>query len=118
MSALLEEALAKITAQQPKGRTPVWMCGEQLKDILRQEPELVELVSRDLEQEAMSIVHCEKKIRAFADAHKTGNFSCVSLAEAERIIREFYGLHGGAVSAPPVPEMRGGAGIIDLSDFM
>ena len=85
-------ALEKISAQQPKERTPVWMVGEQLKDILRAEPSLAELVAQDLDVKEMSIAECEKKIKAFADQHKTGSFSCVIPSEAERIIREFYGL--------------------------
>lgn len=105
--------LGKITAQQLGERTPVWMVGEQLKDMLRAEPHLAELVARDLDIVEMSLAECEKKIRAFADAHKTGGFSCVIPSEAERIIREFYGLPtpGGAASA------RGGDNLIRLEDF-
>ena len=40
----------------------------------------------------MSITEAEKKIKAYADAHKTGSFACVTPAEADRILREFYGL--------------------------
>ena len=40
----LELALEKIAAQQPKERTSVWMVGEQLKDMLRAEPHLEELI--------------------------------------------------------------------------
>ena len=81
----------KIRAQQPEQRTPVWMVGEQLADIIRHDP-AQEIVSRDLDEKGMSLADCEKKIKAFADAHKTGNFACVIPAEAEKIIREFYGI--------------------------
>lgn len=107
---MLDEAIMKISAQQPKERTAVWMVGEQLKDILRQEPHLAEIVLQDLEREAMSIAKCEKKIKEFADKNKTGNFSCVVPAEADRIIREFYGLTGVQ------PESKGIA--LDLADFL
>lgn len=103
----------KISEQQPKERTAVWMVGEQLKDIIRGEPHLQRIVLQDLENESMSIANCEKKIKAFADKHKTGNFSCVTPAEADRIIREFYGLSGGHTSLPP----SGGSKVIDLSAF-
>lgn len=108
----LQTALDKITAQQPKERTPVWMVGEQLKDMLRAEPELAEIVAQDLDVKEMALAECEKKIKAFADKHKTGNFACVIPAEAERIIREFYGLpEAGQASVPA-------AGVdIDLEDF-
>ena len=55
VSEILKRAMAKIEKQQPKERTAVWMVGEQLKDILRREPHLAELVEQDLEQEALSL---------------------------------------------------------------
>lgn len=92
--SILNEAIAKITAQQPKERTAVWMVGEQLKDMLRAEPELAELVAQDLEVAAMSLVNCEKKIKEFSDKNKpkSANCFCVPPVESDRIIREFYGL--------------------------
>lgn len=98
---LLETALKKITAQQPEQRTPVWMVGEQLKDMLRAEPQLAEIVSQDLDVKEMSLAACENKIKEYADKHKMGNFSCVIPSEAERIIRDFYGLPApGEIPAP------------------
>lgn len=110
----LQDALDKITAQQPKERTPVWMVGEQLKDLLRAEPHLAEIVAQDLDVKEMSLAECEKKIKAFADGHKTGNFACVVPAEAERIIREFYGLPAPGEAAGPEPA---GDNLIRLEDF-
>lgn len=110
----LQSALDKITAQQPRERTPVWMVGEQLKDMLRAEPHLAELVEQDLDVKEMSLAACEKKIKAFADGHKTGNFSCVTPVEAERIIREFYGLPARGEAAEPAPA---GDNLIRLEDF-
>ena len=112
MNEVLNKAIEAIEKQQPKERTAVWMVGEQLKDILRNEPGLAEMVLQDLENESQSIKACEKKIREYADKHKTGNFACVIPAEAERIIREFYGLHAEAAAVPkPAGE------VIDLSAF-
>lgn len=117
----LSNAIAKIEKQQPKERTAVWMVGEQLKDILRHEPHLAELVEQDLEQEALSLANCEKQIKAYADKHKTGNFACVIPSEAERIIREFYGLVREDVKEPVEPQKSEQApksgGMIDLADF-
>ena len=87
------DVFEKIRAQQPTERTAVWMVGEQLADIIRHDLAAQETVSRDLDAEGMTLADCEKKIKAFADAHKTGIFSCVIPSEAERIIREFYGLN-------------------------
>lgn len=117
MSGFYEQAIEKITAQQPKERGPVWMVGEQLKDMLRTEPELSELIFQDLDVEALSLTNCEKKIKAYADGHKTGGFSCVIPSEAERIIREFYGLaeHGVHLTASLTTEAQGKT--INLADF-
>lgn len=108
----LQAALEKITAQQPKERTAVWMVGEQLKDMLRAEPHLAELVAQDLDVKELSLAECEKKIKAFADAHKTGGFACVIPSEAERIIRAFYCLPQRGEAAEPA-----GDNLIRLEDF-
>lgn len=86
-------AIEKIEAQQ-KGRegTAPWMVGEQLKDMLRNEPWLEDLLDKDLDVKEMSLAAAEKKIKAYADGHKSGNFACVTPAVAEGILREFYGL--------------------------
>lgn len=120
--SILEKALLAIEAQQPKQRNAVWMVGEQLKDMLRAEPELAEIVEQDLSVAAMSLAECEKKIKAYADKHKTGNFACVIPSEAERIIREFYGLPARgesqtAVPAAPEPVPPVSDGLIDLSAY-
>lgn len=98
------EAIKAIETQQAavKDRSPQWMVGEQLKDICRREPRSAELLVQDLKVADMSITAAEKKIKAYADKHKTGNFACVTLSEADRILREFYGLP--EMGAAPVPE--------------
>ena len=114
-------AVGKIERQQAKekGRTAAWMVGEQLKDMARREPESAELLDKDLDIPEMSIQHAEKKIKAYADAHKTGSFACVTPVEAERILREFYGLTARAEQSPtPTGDNGGNAGIIDLGAFL
>lgn len=60
----------------------------------------------------MTLEDCEKKINAWADAHKKGNKVCVPPNVADRIIREFYGITE-IRDEPPKP-----AGLaIDLSKF-
>lgn len=114
MSQWLDEAIKKIEEQQPKERTAVWMVGEQLKDMLRYEPHLAELVVQDLEG-GKKLADCEKNIKAFANKHKSSDFSCVTPVEAERIIREFFGLpERGAMS-----DQKGSSGkVLDLADFL
>lgn len=117
---MLGSALRRIEAQQ-KGKedTAPWMVGEQLKDLLRAEPELAELVDRDLDGPGMGLADCEKKIKEYADKHRSGNFACVTPARAEEIIRTFYGLpkkgeRAGERAGAPVAGSR----IIDLADFL
>lgn len=71
----LNTVLDKITAQQSqykKGSAP-WCVGEQLKDILRVQPDAAELVAQDLEQKGMGLADCEKQIAAFAKSNSQGN---------------------------------------------
>lgn len=93
MNDYLEEAKRAITALQGKERSAVWMVGEQLKDMIRDRPDWAELVAKDLKVKEMDLAACEKKIKAYADKHKTGNFACVTPAESEEIICKFYGLN-------------------------
>ena len=108
------EAIRMLREQQSqvKEGSPQWMVAEQLMDICRAEPESAELIAQDLGVEAMSITEAEKKLKAYADSHKTGNFSCITPAEADRILREFYGLPFPSGST----EWGGGLGL-DLADF-
>lgn len=74
------EAIRMLREQQSqvKEGSPQWMVAEQLMDICRAEPESAELIAQDLGVEAMSITEAEKKLKAYADSHKTGNFSCIN----------------------------------------
>lgn len=111
---MVHEAMDKLRAQQSKvkERSAPWMVAEQLMDICRREPESAALIAQDLDNPEMGIVQAEQKIKAFADAHKTGNFSCVSPAEAEDILRKFYGL-----PKPGAEQNPRAAVSVDLADF-
>lgn len=110
---MLEKTIAKIEAQQKEldEFSPVYQVGEQLKDILRDDPAQAGIVFEDLENPDMSIAKAERKIKEFADKHKKGGASCVPPRIADKIIREFYGLADGK-AAPKT------GGLIDLADFM
>ena len=107
-------AIQMLLEQQSKvkERAAPWMVAHQLMGICRREPASAEIIAQDLENESMSIVEAEKKIKAFADQHKTGNFACVTPEDAENILREFYGL-------PKSGEEKSGGGVIlNLADFL
>ena len=108
-------AIEAIAGQQAglKKRSAPWMVGEQLKDILRREPGVAQLIAQDLTVGGLTLDGAEKKIKAFADKHKTGNFACVTPAEAETIIREYFGMPDAREEAPD----ETGKGGIDLADF-
>lgn len=114
----VELAIQRLREQQSrvKERSPQWMVAQQLMDLVRAEPQCAEILAQDLEVEAMSITEAEKKIKAFADSHKTGGFSCVTPAESDRILREFYGLPPRPAGARDGLEPAGGLGL-DLADF-
>lgn len=104
MNTNLQTVLNKINEQQKplqQGSAP-WYVGEQLKDILRAQPEAAGLVSADLDQAGMGLADCEKKIAAFAQAHRQGSVGFCGPADSDRIIREFYGLPERGESPVPV----------------
>lgn len=111
-----EEAMAAIEAQQPKERGPVWMVGEQLKDMLRAEPALADLLLKDLSGGGMTLADAEKKIAEQARKNKVGNCGCVTPAEAEDILRRFYGLPPRGQAMALKSAARGV--VIDLADFL
>ena len=76
------------------------------------EPRSAELIAQDLTAGGMSLREAEKRIKAYADKHKTGNFACVTPAEAEKIIREYFGL-----TEIPQKEAAAGGKVINLADF-
>lgn len=114
----MSEAVRKLREQQSKvkARSPQWMVAEQLIDICEHEPESAELIAKDLDVKELSITEAEKKIKAFADAHKTGSFACVTPTEAEEILRKFYGLPERGAEQEDEPETDGK--VIDLMDFL
>lgn len=103
--------------QQQKGMegTAVWMVGEQLKDICRREPDCESILAEDLQNPDMSLAKAERKIEAYARAHKKGKEGCCPPQEAEKILREFYGLPG-AGEAPAASPAQGK--ILSLADLM
>lgn len=122
MTAEQTAALAAIAAQQPKERSAIWMVGEQLKDMVRAEPGIAALLLADLAGKGMGLADAEQQIAAAARKNKVGNCGVVTPAEAEDILRSFYGLPPrGAEPEPerdeakfaPPPE-----GMLDLSAFL
>lgn len=101
---MINTVIKQIERQQAgKENTAPYYVGEQLKDIIRNNPQAAEIVGQDLKIKEMSIVECEKKIKAYADKHKKNNFACVTPQQAEKIICEFYGIQ---ITAPVAEKIK------------
>lgn len=117
-------AIEKIRAQQAQVTegSAAWVVGEQLAEFCAAEPESERLLDADLDNKGMGLKEAEKKIKAWADGHKTGNFAYVSPQKAEEILREFYGLP--KQEKPPAAQAVQGSAAeqggkpVSLLDFM
>ena len=117
---MLNKVIEKISEQQ-KGfkNAPAFYVGEHLKDILKRCSEACcEIVLQDLDVKEMSISHCEKKIKEYADKHKKGNVAFVPPNIAEDIICKFYGIEVGSSEQATVQPAKEADSYIDLSDFI
>lgn len=112
----MENVIGLIEAQQKKEveLSAPWMVGEQLKEMAREHPAWAELIAQDLEHGGHTLKEAEKRIKAWADKNKTGNFACVTPARAEQILRKYFGLpEAGAAAPAPSPA----ADAVRLEDF-
>ena len=121
MNEKFNELLEKISQQQEGNEnTDIFMVGEQIKDICRNNEKATELVLADLNVYEMSIEKCAAEIKKEADRlHKENKGSCICIPPnvAEGIIRHFYGIpdEGTSSSVSQRPEKT--ADIINLEDF-
>lgn len=114
--SVIQDAIAAIEGQQPKEHSAAWMVGEQLKDMVRGDATAAELLLTDLTQnKEMTLAAAEKKIAEQAKKNRVGNCGCVTPAEAEDILREFFGLPGRSETAAPKAVERK---VVDLADFL
>ena len=109
----------KIAQQQGTDEfSPVYMVGEQMKDILHGHPDWEEIVEKDLDVAEMSLAKAEQQIHQWADKNRKGkNSVCVPPRVAEDILRKFYGLPERETIAGQTPPKVVAAEIIDLDDF-
>lgn len=115
MSEKYDALCAEISAQQKgKADKPEFFVGEQLKDIARESDFTADLILQDLKN-GMTIEKAHAKIKAHADAHKHGNFSIVSPAKADEILREYYGL---PKSEEAPAQKKEDTDLIDVADFL
>lgn len=118
-------AIAEIERQAEAGISKnAQTCARQLANIVRSTPGAGELVLQDLQGDGMGVVDCEKKISDFARKHQG-----ILPEEADKIIREFYGLPEGgpavgtpALSVEPAPQPKPAAqqsgNFVNLADLL
>lgn len=102
--------IGELQAGMKKG-SHAWCIGEQLKEICRREPESSRLVEQDLENKEMGLEACARKFEEWAAKNREGNRACITQWQAEKLIREFYGL-----PEPAAEETR--SRLVDLLDYL
>ena len=124
MSEKFNELLEKISEQQKgKENTDIFMVGEQIKDICRNNEKATELVVSDLDVPEMSLERCAAEIKKEADRlHKEKKGSCICIPPdvAEGIIRKFYGVPEDSVRSEvgSLKSENDSDNIIRLEDFI
>lgn len=98
---MLSPTLLALIEEQQKGHEnePLFMVGEQLKEIAEREPVSAELLEKDLAVEGMGLAGAAAALQKYSDEHHgKAKCFCITPKVAEGILREFYGL--------PVPEAK------------
>ncbi len=113
------EKLIDIIENQQKGHEsePIFMIGEQLKDIASREPASAEILEQDLAVENMGLAAAAGALKKYADDnHGKNQCFCITPNVAEKILREFYSLPNPAeaVKTAETPSNS----YIDLSSFL
>lgn len=107
-----------ITAQQ-KGHEnePLFMIGEQLKEIAEREPNVADILEKDLETTGMKLSDAAARLKKYSDEHHgKATCFCISPKVAEGILREFYGLPNGEERKAEEPQPA--TNFIDLGAFL
>lgn len=112
--------LHEIIVSQQAGHEdePIFMIGEQLKEIASREPSIVEILERDLLVDGMGLAGAADHFKKYADQNrkKTKCF-CIPPHVADKLLREFYGLPDHVDAVPQVPAPAKTPSLIDLNSF-
>lgn len=113
----------ELIAEQQKGHEndPIFMIGEQLKEIAESEPFSSELLEKDLAVDGMKLADVAKRFEEYAAKNRKGaKCFCITPKVAEQIIRDFYGLPSAEDKAekPAAAPKPAEPDYIDLSSFL
>ncbi|MBQ8207745.1 MAG: hypothetical protein IJZ89_03315 [Clostridia bacterium] len=103
--------------QREHENEPLFMAGEQLKEIAEREPLSAELLEKDLAIDGMKLSDAAAALQKYADEnHGKAKCFCITPKVAEGILRNFYSLPeaGAKADAQPEPESTR----IDLASFL
>lgn len=117
---MLSPTLLALIETQQKGHEdePLYMVGEQLKEIAEREPVSAELLEKDLATEGMGLAEGAEALKKYADKnHGKAKCFCITPIVAEKILREFYGLPAPGEKAEAASEVVESAHI-DLEAFL
>lgn len=111
--------LDNLKEQMKNGDSQIKAVGEILKEACESNQAVADLVEQDLEKPEMSLKKCFEKMRETAKKKQKGGCYYMSPAEAEKIIREFYGLpmHRDEPKKMEAPAPST-TGILDLADLL
>jgi len=112
---MISEMMINKQLESAKEGSLEYGVGMALIEICKANPLADELVAQDLTIEAMSIKKCGEKLYEYANKNKSGNSFCMSPQIADKIIKEFYGIHDTASPAPTAPTP---SNVMSLEDLL
>ena len=93
--------------------------GEQLKDICRRDPACEAILLEDLQNPAMDLKAADKMLYAWGKTQAKGKGGYgISGRQAEKLLREFYGLPEAGTAAPAAETPKAESMVLDLSSFL
>ena len=93
--------------------------GEQLKDICRRDPACEAILLEDLQNPAMGLKTADKMLYDWGKKQAKGKGGYgISGRQAEKLLREFYGLPEAGAAAPAAETPRAESMVLDLSSFL
>ena len=113
----MNNTLTEIISQQQEGHQndPVFMIGEQLKEMAEGDEKVTELLIQDLQTANMRLSDAAKELQKYSDKNRgKATCFCITPKVAEDILRKFYGLP----ERKEEKRIENTAPAIDLSDFL
>lgn len=113
----MNNTLVEIISKQQAGHQndPVFMIGEQLKEMAEGDEKVTELLIQDLQTDKMKLTDAAKELQKYSDEHRgKATCFCIPPKVAEEILRKFYGLPERGAEK----KQTATAPAIDLSDFL